>query len=205
MKERPVLFSAPMVRALLREENPKSQTRRIVKPQPDAAITEMDNTDPVKFWQMPGHSGVWWDDDATGRRWRCPYGAPGDRLWVRESFHLDQQPTGPLMSDERAVVTYKADHPGDANGLGWKPSIHLPRRYSRITLEVLSVRVERLQAISEEDAKAEGVEASDKVEMKDGSPCYALPYRILWEQINGVGSWESNPFVWCITFRRIQP
>lgn len=205
MKERPILFSAPMVRALLRAENPKTQTRRIVKPQPDErfygpdwyyqTVTDRHGEDRPSKNEV---FGIYIEDAG----WTCPYDGPETKLWVRENF---------LTRHSGATVVYQADFdPVEAAGLGgmyggWKPSIHMPRKFSRITLEITDVRVERLQDISEEDAKAEGVEASQSVEMIDGSPCYSLPFRILWEQINGTGSWASDPWVWAISFRRVKP
>ena len=168
MKERPILFSAPMVRAIL--DGSKTQTRRVVK----GEVVE---------------GGV-----AEG----CPHGTVGDRLWVRETFRLSV----PAHDGQTGFAIYKSDFSNPPQGL-WKPSIYMPRKASRITLEITDVRVERLKDISESDARAEGVQASNTAEMKDGSPCYSLPYRALWETINGTGSWDLNPWVWAITFKRI--
>jgi len=134
----------------------------------------------------------------------CPYGQPGNRLWVRESFR-----------DARAAmlgrVLYRAD--GD-NICGWKPSIHMPRHLSRITLEVTTVRVERLQSISEADAQAEGVtpkwEPGCSGRLMDALGGFsfrpaASAYAELWEQIHGPGSWDANPWVWVIEFKRVTP
>lgn len=168
MKERPILFSAPMVLAII--AGTKTQTRRICKEHVVEGAT------------------------ATG----CKYGVPGDRLWVKET-HIPKA----------SGTIYRADFDQiEAAGLsgmygGWKPSIFCKRSDSRITLEIVSVRIERLQSISESDAKAEGVEQSKLVEMKDGSPCYSLPYQILWSAINGEGSWDANPWVWVIEFKKL--
>lgn len=199
MKEIPILFNTPMVRALL--EGRKTQTRRIVKPQPDhrADWLKCDMNDTyragIKFGEVPqfGH-------------WKCPYGKPGDRLWVRETWTVKQ-----LCSAPQPPVYYYASY--DPCPHVWRPSIFMPRWASRITLEVVSVRVERLQEITEEDARAEGCEkefeasAADFLANKnwdaEKSSTYRLGYKHLWESINGPGSWAANPLVWVIEFRRV--
>ena len=199
MKERPILFSGPMVRAII--EGRKTQTRRVVKPQP----------------------GDHPSDDGYGVTYRCPYGAPGDRLWVRETFGWysgilqgsyaytpPEKPTYPphkVIDGVRHAICYRADYPKhrwNKNDSGWKPSIHMPRTASRITLPIVSVRVERLQSISEEDAKAEGA-AMDYDGPYSFSQAfnYRGGYRTLWESINGPGSWDANPWVWVIEFKRV--
>lgn len=223
MKERPILFSAPMVRAIL--AGTKSQTRRIVKPQPASDYTDVFQPDfeaprPVAFWARAGEP-LTGDFSAA-----CPYGQPGDRLWVRETCRSEER-----CDDLLDGVRYLADNawtPIDNNKAaadGWVtlyhyrgqrgatvPPIHMPRWASRITLEITGVRVERVQEISEADAKAEGVKASDaSIVTRDGewrrdlSNTARGAYCCLWESINGAGSWEANPFVWVVTFRRIQP
>ena len=173
MKERPILFSAPMVRALL--AGTKTQTRRIIKPQ-HLAFFNQDAAAMLSDWnERP-----------------LPYGQPGDRLWVRETFgHFEcNQHFKPGCN-----VYYRAD--GNCLELEpWRPSIHMPRWASRITLEITSVRVERLQDISEADAIAEGVYTDP------ACPAYDA-YAQLWDEINGLGSWEANPWVWVIEFRRL--
>ena len=137
-KERPILCSAPDVMAIL--DGRKTQTRRIMKPQPNR--TWPDEVTP--HWSVGGNRTL----PGASNPLRCPYGVPGDRLWVREAWRLpDGAPKG--------WVDYRADDTRD--GFKWKPSIHMPRWASRITLEVTDVRVERLQDISEADAMAEGV------------------------------------------------
>jgi hypothetical protein len=229
-----------MVRALL--AGTKTQTRRAVRKQfaPDAAVAEVAATTP-EGWQVSGHSGLWWDDagacidDAI----RCPYGMPGDRLWVRESFIHEPADycweASVSIPSRPAVTVYRADAE-DPRGGRWTPSIHMPRALSRITLEVTGVRVERLQDISEADAIAEGVEPmdTDRSEREfDRALCsqcggtglytafgpsggampdtdcrkcdtHAKRYRWLWESINGPGSWDANPWVWCVEFRRLE-
>jgi hypothetical protein len=187
MKERPILFSGAMVCALL--NGTKTQTRRIVKPRGDVTVADL---------------------VACGR---CPYGQPGDRLWVKETWRTDKRLDDKApskfsgwpvryISDDK-VLMHGAFY-GATNGKT-RVSIHMPRWASRITLEITGVRVERLKDISEADAKAEGVSASALVEMKDGSPCYSAEYRDLWERINGIGSWEKNPWVWVIEFKQVKP
>ncbi len=215
MKERPIMFSAPMVRALL--NCTKSQTRRVVKPQP---------LPPVARWVMSDH---WWIPEAISERvkqqfittWpdalRCPYGQPGDRLWVREAFALIDKDYKPADLASASALVYRADGlkvpnqrdrdirrifadrcriPLDA--IKWRPSIHMPRIASRITLEIVSVRVERLQEISVAGAMAEGVGIQCE------SPMAIMEYSLLWESINGPGSWDANPWVWVVEFKRVQ-
>jgi len=191
MREHPILFSSPMVRAIL--EGRKTQTRRIVKPQ--GAII----TDGVAR-SLGVHPPVIKNAPAIP----CPYGKPGDRLWVRETFHTS------LIGEVGTSITYKAgpettdDQPwhnftssvdayewtSHKYKKHWMPSIHMPRWASRITLEVESVRVEQLENLSESDAVCEGV-----VNVKE--------FANLWESINGPGSWNKNPWVWCISFRKL--
>ena len=183
MKERPILFSAPMVRALL--AGTKTQTRRIVK----ARDLE---------W-MDVHQGLREPDNAE----RCPYGQPGDRLWVRETFaRIDGQTRPWIETDYQATYTH-GDRLGDTLGIKkrWTPSIHMPRHASRITLEVTGVRVERLQDISEADAIAEGVRNSLHL---PGGRFARENFEHLWWTIHGDGSWESNPWVWVIEFKRVE-
>ena len=204
-KERPILFSGPMVRALL--DGSKTQTRRVVKPQPDTAH------DGEPYWFIGGYR-VWGYRPAPavplragGNPLPCPYGQRGDRLWVRESFaHMYRYNAQP---EKRAPedVTYMADNltPDPYVYGSWKPSIHMPRWASRITLEVTNVRVERLQDISEADALAEGVKVHPDHHGKPPSSIYSpvQAYRDLWESINGPDSWAANPWVWAIEFRRL--
>lgn len=204
MKERPILFSAPMVRALL--AGTKTQTRRVVKVQPEPGF--IGNYGPGNPFIRGERGDI-----------RCPYGQPGDRLWVRETWQ------GPLLDSEEHEAQFSEDGPDafkkpgfcayratdtldaiDADGkdLGWRPSIHMPRWASRILLEIVSVRIERLQDISDADAKAEGVALPPSTcTMYDG--IWRDGYRNLWQFINGQGSWDANPWVWVIEFKRIEP
>ncbi|MDP4557915.1 hypothetical protein Q9247_09490 [Halomonas meridiana] len=200
-KERPILFNGDMVNAILAGR--KTQTRRIVKPQrhPYGEIISADKV----AEEVLGMTGAI----------RCPYGQPGDRLWVREAFRSRRVDNLP------GDVAYRADCPGEKTvpnsyGRPWKPSIHMPRWASRITLEIVSVRVERLQNISEADAMAEGIELPEngtyrdysvKPENNEGYDYCKSPvdsYRTLWEKINGSDSWDANPWVWVVEFKRVE-
>lgn len=199
MGEKPILFSAPMVRAILAGQ--KTQTRRVVKPpyasfarRPEFNI-ELSSRRHVWLAYKAGEPGDW--------KWiPCPYGQPGDRLWVRETFaHIYRHNKPAPVERKSDDVIYRADGHGiDAYAFGrWCPSIHMPRWASRITLEITSVRVERLQAISASDAIAEGIPAGgpenpDGIEVRE--------FRALWESINGADSWAANPWVWVVEFRR---
>lgn len=193
MTERGILFSGAMVRALL--DGSKTQTRRPVKGiDPD----RLGETTSKAQWAKVNREAP----ESFGARYFCPYGQPGDRLWVRETWapHPDFPETA-----RRAV--YRADPECKYDVDRWRPSIHMPRWASRILLEIVSVRVERLQDISDQDAIAEGIglnpcAAGVYLTGTDETMPHAA-YRILWQQINGAGSWDANPFVWVIEFRRI--
>lgn len=225
VKERPIMFSGEMVRALL--AGTKTQTRRVVKPQP-------------QHIEWFAHQNGWCarvrDTEPQYEMVRCPYGVPGDRLWVREAW-----------CNYGGKTIYRADygaHTPISDGIGgpWKPSIHMPRQASRLTLEITAVRVERVQSISEEDALAEGL----TVRIGDGTGpgpgfkwngpayqdastgnyhvpdaggsgvccCYegrairrnaaVCAFASLWDRINGnTHPWASNPWVWVVEFRRL--
>lgn len=188
MKEKPIIFSAPMVRAIL--EGRKTQTRRVVKVQPEH---DADG----KLFKLRINEGWNYSD--------CPYGQPGDQLWVRETFCI---PTD-FDSGEELSPEYRATCKGHAFDGCWKPSIHMPRRASRIDLKVNNIRVERLQDISEEDAKAEGVtdptagtefQAPPDAHYKSGPKTW---FAMLWQSIHGKGSWNENPWVWVVEFERM--
>jgi len=204
MKERPILFSAPMVRALL--NGSKTQTRRVVKPQP---------TYSGGAWKCADGSAHQASRPSRSLLASCPYGQPGDRLWVRETFHV----TKGAQRWPDGTILYRADHGVDIGGsyidcANWKPSIFMPRAASRITLEVTGVRVERLNDISEADAVTEGVDMQQQVTMPfsqglEWCTVTMLPrtareaYMHLWESINGPGSWALNPWVWVVEFKRL--
>lgn len=242
IKERPILFSGPMVQAII--SGKKTQTRRVLK---------------LPSWSHPNDGG----EDIAGTepmvcaaetgclaRIPCPYGAPGDRLWVRECHYQsgfnfrvhpgDDEYRGWSTSAryDKTQLYYTTDGIPPCRGDGewgpqadnqeraargsrffpdsgknfWRkfPSIHMPRWASRITLEITGVRVERLNEISEADAKAEG---SDCMRQSDGGcwvvcgpriGSYREGYRWLWESINGPGSWDANPYVWVVEFKLVE-
>ena len=203
MKEKPIIFSTEMVRAIL--DGRKTQTRRVVKPQP-----------------KPHQSGGWiWEKvggviaTKSGKIYkskmlsRNPYGQSGDRLWVRETWRIFDNKNEDCGCNEpcschryNGKPIYRANNPED--GYKWKPSIHMPKKYARIWLEITNIRVERLQEISEEDSIAEGSQI----------PCSELPkscqqgtltertqFSRIWDSINGKKyPWADNPWVWVIEF-----
>ena len=191
-KERPILFSGPMVRAIL--EGRKTQTRRIVKDQPgsEAYIT------PFEGRWIYGGLIVDIPEERRSGLIECPYGQPSERLWVREAFCAD---FGPMI--------YRASATSDTYGgeaIKYKPSIHMPRRMSRINLEITGVRVELLNEISEEDCYAEGIRkigAGGAGELDGARSTPRQLYSDLWVKINGPGSWAANPWVWVVEFKRI--
>lgn len=201
MKERPIPFSAPMVSAILTSN--KTQTRRLVKPQPVI---------------LAGELLRWKDDALTDDQMaaRCPYGQPGDRLWVREAWRAMAEHDVRKPSDlwPGMPIVYEASRHPDTPFGKLRPGMFMPRWASRVSLEITGVRVERLQEISAGDAWAEGipgvpppgvyVERVDEfVRWSDGvmrdNPKTA--YRELWESINGSGSWDENPWVWVVEFK----
>lgn len=193
VKERPSLFSGEMVRAIL--EGRKTQTRRVISARVNNHVADISKATRAKFdinyW---GDCVNFYDEYYVGAAQRIY--VPGNRLWVRETW----------CHDEKAEKTYyRADFSSDTPGLpNWKPSIHMPRWASRITLEIVNVRVERLQDISEEDAKAEGVELSCG-EMRQDCPNYKKTFHKLWDSIYGKSghSWEANPWVWVVEFKKV--
>lgn len=205
MKERPILFSAPMVRAVL--NGSKHQTRRVVKGFA-LELLAPDNFTP-EYVALPENGN-------------SPFGYAGDRLWVREAWRTvagaDDIAPRNLMNVE-SFTHYEADK-SKPSGMGkLRPSMFMPRWASRINLEITGVRVERLQDISEADAIAEGVEpipytgenaGPNKFSiLLDGcwfnAPTAVEVYSILWESINGEGSWAANPWVWVVEFKRVMP
>lgn len=213
MKERPILFSGPMVRAIL--ENRKTQTRRAMVPQPSDSFiphvglyhrTMVDNKTGEAY---PSEHQLFGASDES-EDYVCKFGQVGDWLWVKETFRLNV----PAHEGQTGYPIYRADFSSPLPGL-WKPSIFMPRWASRITLEIVGVRVERLQDISEADVMAEGIEQySNGIfghEEKHEAYPYAggragdavTAYRNLWEAINGAYSWDKNPWVWVIEFKRV--
>lgn len=208
-RERPILFSGPMIRAIL--DGRKTQTRRLIKPQPvsigdqiwefgDEVFTNDSSMADHLFHNVYGTKGT-------------PYGSvmgdgAGDRLWVRETW-APMEPSVPIEPGD--PIAYREDYADDPHGYDgekspegkyrtWRPSIHMPRWASRLMLEITDVRVQRLQDITEDDAIAEGAQC-----------CPEFPASLtdrgalgrLWEKINGEGSWKANPWVWCLTFKRV--
>lgn len=217
MIEHPILFSAPMVRALL--EGGKTQTRRAVKPQPPAHMSIVRHLGDGD-WQFVNDAHMLADSAST---WRCPYGQPGDhRLWVRETFYAWGHWTKRYNPKKRKkewhfvdeTIGTKKSYRYDADEklprrkrelheVGWwkRPAIFMHHWASRITLEVTGVRVERLQDISVADAIAEGCPGGDH-----GDRYAAVDqYRALWVSINGDGSWDANPCVWVVELKRVKP
>lgn len=216
---RPILFSAPMIRALL--DGSKTQTRRIVKQQERLRLGHdvLHRGDTLPEYR--NEHGGWQQWVPNAKTMRCPYGAPGDVLWVRETWCINGFPstaTSPEHCYFAASDEAQAAHDGDGftifNKDGserspWKPSIHMPRWASRLTLQLTDVRIERLQDISEQDAIAEGcgpVIADDLKThplAKHIGPAPVNHYAALWERINGETgprSWDANPWVWALTF-----
>ncbi|HGE8494706.1 hypothetical protein [Serratia liquefaciens] len=201
MKERPVIFNGEMVRAIL--DGRKTQTRRAInwKRQPYMEMAERDD------------GSIWpWAEDCErgGDIWfPCPFGQVGDRLWVREAFGMQVRRDGLGGTGEFRV--YRASNPdavkyttacGKSVPVKWTPSIHMPRRASRILLEITAVRVERLNSISEEDAKAEGYPVEREVDGGAYDPW--LWFRDLWDGIYPDNDFKVNPWVWVIEFRRVE-
>lgn len=211
VRERPILFSGPMIRAIL--DGKKTQTRRVIKPQPpqpeqvrakagiDFALFQRD--DAPGIWYVEGP--VWavrqlMDPPIPTPSWTCSYGEPGDRLWVREAWQAYEPEGRPV---EGPCFAASGHHPlCRFEGHLWRPSIHMPRWASRLTLELTDVRVQQVQAISESDAYAEGIETGTVVQ--DFGMDHARPaFRNLWDSLNAKRghSWESNPWVWALTFK----
>jgi hypothetical protein len=213
MTDRPILYAAPMVRATL--DNIKTQTRRVVKPSHCGYARDADKCDllPQALDAYDMLAAV------------SPYGQPGDRLWVRENGWERPERTPKMMregADTWAPYYFDADGLSEQDhadfkqwGFKRRPSIHMPRWASRIKLEIVSVRVERLQDISEADCIAEGIQRG-RDGMWNGAP-HAVKgtprafhtaigaYDDLWTQINGPGSWTANPWVWVVEFKRVTP
>ena len=209
MTEKPILFSAPMVRAIL--EGRKSQTRRIMKPQPDAVL------DGEPYWHIGGYR----TRIGAKRPFVCPYGQPGDRLWVRETCRSEELPSGldgvRYLADDGFLPIDDTSEAGDAwielryygkraspvAPVKTVPSIHMPRWASRITLEITGIRVERLRGISEADALAEGIDPKFPQDEQVANAA-RMRYADIWESINGPGTWASTPWVWVVEFRRMK-
>ena len=250
MTDRGMIFNAEMVRAIL--DGRKTQTRREVKLNLDIArlATTYDWATSLAANHYQGLTEEQIQQKAESLRGVihpvildngqmvsiiCPHGKPGDRIWVRETFCPvdDTQYGGEKWVDYRATPRYEASHPAgwdsapnDAEALKWRPSIHMPRWASRILLEITDVRVERLNAISEEDAQREGVHtevwdqtvvarnyaardeffqfwSEDMPHYVEMNQLYRSSFRSLWESIYGAENWQANPWVWVIEFKRV--
>lgn len=199
---RPILFSTEMVRAIL--EGRKTQTRRLVKPQPNEnGVSYMKNAplDWESIYREQWTPWKWETEEGETMSKNCPYGEIGDFLWVRETYAIAGNTT--------KWYIYKADLSYGHIEEKWKPSIFMPREACRIEVRITDIRVERLQSISEEDARREGVLNNLSVEYNQWlnyeKGIYQLPsavesFKSLWSEINGVKSWDENPFVWVIRF-----
>lgn len=234
VKQRPILFSTPMVQAIM--EGTKTVTRRTLKiqPEPPRAIYNEDEAIPIlqenggdlllRFnWKTERHGQVYQDGSFFDGRFKCPYGNVGDVLWIRETWTKN-----PFFGEipKMPKYLYKATDTPMEEGLKWKPSIHMPFDACRLYLQITNIKVERLQDITEEQAVAEGLACLSKdggITYKYGLPdADGLPgnddsgwhwsewevnpieaFKKLWEKINGAGSWNANPWVWAISFKRI--
>ena len=190
MKERPILFSAEMVKAIL--DGRKTMTRRVCKYQPSMSVRKAGS-----MWGIKGGDALW---HFGHKIVSCPYGQPGDRLWVRETFGV--------CTFCGKVGAYRATPTGECGDAcwacnrtieKWKPPIFMPRWASRIALEITAVRVERVQDIGDEDAEAEGLSWCNAASPRDKFQC-------LWNSLNakrGYG-WDANPWVWVLSFKRVK-
>lgn len=212
IKERGIIFKSEMVRAIL--DGRKTQTRRVIK----NCTVGRDEISP--FIKIGNFSGHYPDDLPEVIKNCCPFGKVGDRLWVRETFRVHSRAT------DVATLAYKASEQQSwtqqvarvpielctkqISPEAWTPSIHMPRWASRITLEITDIRLERLQEISQSDAQAEGMELTGwrpTYSDPDSGGDYQTPYdnfAELWESIYGEDSWQSNPFVWVIEFKKVE-
>lgn len=231
MKERGMIFNSEMVLAIL--DGRKTQTRRIMTVQPESSefglryIAESSLAKEVGmyFWSQSDACGM----KARSKPFACPYGKPGDRIWVRETWSSDFANYYPndrvwyaadnnrrldieVVDGVRGIYSPESDVHVPFR---WRPSIHMPRWASRILLEITSVRVERLNAISEEDADAEGIDMEALYDSQDcydciadhnmtGRPTVTGAFKYLWESIYGEEGWKSNPWVWVIKFKRVE-
>jgi len=224
-KERPILFSGAMVRAILSGQ--KTQTRRVVKHRWPHLWQEPWYATGCVLDDLPGQTGAFMEfrhrsQDESGYTGSpastlvaCPYGQPGDRLWVRESWQGDSHDFAVGILPIYAATDARTE-------AGWRPSIHMPRWACRIVLEIVSVRVERLNDISEADALAEGILADSfeyngqryfrdyrltdaEASTQPALTCPRESFRSLWESINDPESWQANPLVWVFEFKQAPP
>lgn len=227
VKERPILFKGEMVRAILAGR--KTQTRRLMKPQPHEDWRPLPEIHEIHKWNKTGDDflldryggpipiGHGFVNEEGDQGYVSKLGKPGDRLWVKETFCyvetlMDNEQCF-YRADENEASVYQIEDASDMVSFDpkeakWKPSLFMPRAASRITLEIIGLRVERLNEISREDAASEGVcLPEDSKNFPDWYKKSNWPeenFRALWEKINGPGSWAKNPWVWVIEFRRIE-
>ncbi len=198
MTERPILFSAEMVKAIL--GGCKTQTRRVIKPR--------------EIERMEYKERATWTFNIERFVKHCPYGKVGDRLWVRESWRKGIAYSGLAVEYKADLArTYLDDYPDNSTDwfwlldMPWQPSIFMPRWASRITLEVTGVKIEKLHHIGELSAKAEGIDPKTVVSVDrfESYDSYCAAYTELWDSINGkTYPWESDPWVWVIEFKRVK-
>ena len=224
MKERPILFNGPMVRGVLSGQ--KTVTRRVMKKQPCRPPKLVENGG-ANFWANPLYiQGAWMGSQSHA----CPYGQPGDRLWVREAWAADAQidAVSPRDLSRGEPIMYPADRAVRQTGCSMiapgktRPSIHLPRWASRILLEITDVRVERLRDTADLallDELGDMLDDCDSVAGKEfsriehlqsaGAPLSMLlemyGFKAYWDQANGAGSFDTNPWVWVVEFKRVTP
>jgi hypothetical protein len=221
MAEKPILFSTPMVKAIL--EGRKTQTRRIIKSRHESGLFQISRR--VTDNQITSIESLDWDERNCEKDIVCPYGKPGDTLWVRETWARF------AGIDKVNPVIYRADGAWEARGVEgpihvegnrWKPSIHMPKSVARIWLEITDIAIERVQDISGSDAEAEGVEwrimgkEFGKLQGQrlykdylnpantEFGPTFAKDsFMYLWQSINGFESWDTNPWVWVVSFKTL--
>lgn len=230
MKSKPILFSREMVLAIL--DGRKTQTRRALKRQPDSLETfvgAVETKAGVWGWHYknPDADSKFFPNGVIEKQnIKCPFGKVGDLLWVRENWSTSTQWNGtkpselPFAPDQKdGAIFYQADYTeSDIADMGpWRPSIFLPQRYARIELEITDVRVERLNDISHDECVSEGIERLNSIGYfrscgfkdysgrSEGFLNSRESFQSLWQSINGAESWNSNPFVWAISFRKVSP
>lgn len=198
MKSRPIILRGGEVRTII--DGRKTQLRRPIKPQP--ILTGF--TGP--HW--PEHTRKPWMPigGVNQDQWKCPYGQPGDRLWVRETWanirHMGfDEDLFPLGAAHKAdCKSGESLEIAEGYGVNWRPSIHMPRWASRITLEIVRIRVERVQDITNEDCWHEGMSDETNPQLKANRKWFSE----LWEETHGKEAWTSNPWVWVVEFRRVK-
>jgi hypothetical protein len=201
MKERPIIFTSESVKAILAGR--KTMTRRVVKPQPPLHAGNIEESE-----KYPGEFFYWVDGRNKSTSFFCPYGQPGTKLWVKETFCIEHQGTIHYRADGWAS---NEDRPS-----GWTSPFFMPHWASRITLEVIDIQAQRVQDISEEDAIAEGIlpfsDHHKNILLADGwgqnriANLTINQFAHLWDSINGKKyPWEKNPWCWCVSFHGASP